>query len=303
MKFDHRDPAALRPHQILKWIPEPSEDSHDLLSAADTIRECGPIHPIVIDDAGEILDDSSRLRWMAAKRMQLRSVPVLVHRQGELIPLIALSALIGRPHYTRSALAYLAVPLLKPAFDAARTARVENLKNAEKSSIVHSVHYRQTADEFAEALGICRRLLFSARQVRAEFEKDRKRYQFTLEGGPDDGREVALTLQEYFEPRILRQPIGGEHESHRPLGLGAVIAGIASIRKTKGGPKANATQLLLFERGLKDFGKRFRYWSDLDDAQRRQLRPKLQEWAQNMPDDLFEELQKARRASSRKEPS
>lgn len=295
-----RDPAELRPHAILAGIPEPAPDSPELSAAADTVRERGRVAlPIVIDESGAILTDDSRLRWMAARRMQLREVAVTVE-PASMAPFVALAGLVGRAHYTKSALAYLAVPMLKPAFDAARLARAENLKNAGKSSIVHSVH-RQTVEEFAEALGVSRRFLFHARQVRAEFERDAKPYRFVIEGGAQDGEAVFLSLQEYFEPRILRPAIGGEHENHRPLGLGAVIAGIASIRKNKGGEKVNATQLELFAKGLEGLGKRWAYWSDLDDAQRRQLRPALQEWARSMPEDLFEEIQKARRAAARKE--
>jgi hypothetical protein len=301
MKPDLRDPKTLHPHPVLKSIPAPGADSPLVCACADAIRENGGfVSPILIDESNQILTDDSRLRWIAAQRMALAAVPVTV-QAGELAPAIALGALLNRDHLTQGARAYITVPLLKPAFEAARAFRLKNLRNAEDSSITHSVGYAQNLDELAAKYRISKETLRQARLVRAEFERDHERYPFTIEGGPQDGREVLLTLREFYEPKILREPIGGEHESYRPVGLGGVLAGIGSIRKTKRGEKRNATQLLLFERGLKDFGKRFRYWSDLDDAQRRQLRPKLQEWAQNMPDDLFEELQKARRASRKED--
>ena len=88
----------------------------------------------------------------------------------------------------------------------------------------------KNADELAEEIGISRAFLFEARKVHELFT-DKKVYSFNVQGGAQDGTVRECTLKEWFEPRILRAPIGGEHEQNRPLGLGGVIAGIASVRE------------------------------------------------------------------------
>jgi hypothetical protein len=79
-----------------------------------------------------------------------------------------------------------------------------------------------------------------------------------VDGGVEDGATRECTLKAWFEPRILRAPIGGEHESNRPLGLGGVIAGIASVREHRReifSPKS-ANQLELFKTGFESFAGR-----------------------------------------------
>lgn len=287
-KFDFRDPADLRPHSILQHIPAPAKDAPEVRACADAIAEHdGHVQPLVIDETGHLLTDDSRLRWMAAKRMGLTEVPVVL-QQAELAPIIALNAIIHRAHYTKSALAYLAVPLLKPAFEAARAFRHENLRNSKKSSIAHSVGYVATLAELAAKIGVSPALLDSAKQVHAEFEKDKRTYEFTLEGGERDGEVVHQTLREHFEPKILRHQQGDEHDGNRPIGLGGVMKAIGSIRSTKGAPKKTDSQLELFTGGLDALGKRLSYWNDLDAAQKKQAEPKLDAFFDAMDEELLE---------------
>jgi ParB-like chromosome segregation protein Spo0J len=298
MKSDpsnQRDPADLRPHPILHHIPAPAKDAPEVFACADAIREQDYLQPLIITEAGEILTDDSRLRWMAARRMGLELVPVIV-QPAELAPVIALNALVHRAHYTKSAIAYLAVPLLKPAFDAAKAARLENLRKGHNSPKVHSVHYRETAEDFAEANGICRRLLFNAKAVRAEFERDRKVYTFEVDGGPEDGAKIEQTLKEHFEPKILRQQVDSEHQAQRPIGLGGVMKAIGSIRQTKGAPKITDPQLELFTGGFSALRKRFVYWQNFSAEERRAADPAIEQFLEAMPDDLLERFESKLRA-------
>ena len=288
-KSDLRDPAELRPHSILATIPVPDKDAPEVCACADAIREQdGHLLPLVIDERGQLLTDDSRLRWMAARRMQLTEVPVLV-QPGALAPVIALNALIHRAHLTKSALAYLAVPLLQPAFEAARAARLENLKKGNVSPIAHGVRYGQNMDDLAKAIGICPRLLDSAKQVRKEFETDRKLYTFEVEGGSQDGAEIQQTLKDHFEPKLLRQQVDSEHAQHRPIGLGGVLKAIPSIRKYEklGGVRPTSEQLDLFTGGLTN---RFRYWCDLAPADKAHAREKLRAWVAAMPEEVRDEI-------------
>ncbi len=291
MKPDQRDPADLRPHPILNSIPAPAKDSPEVHACSDAIREQdGHILPLVIDEVNHIITDDSRLRWMAARAMGLAAVPVTV-QPSEFAPVIALNAIVHRSHYTKSAIAYLAVPLMKPAFEAARAIRLQNIKKGQCSPTVHSVHYRATAEEYAEQMGVCRRLLFSAKEVHKEFEKDAKTYPFTIDGGPADGAEVQQTLKEHFEPKLLRQQVDSEHAAQRPIGLGGVMKAIGSIRATKGERKITDPQLDLFTGGFDFAKKRFVYWNDFDDASKRAADPALDQFLDAMPDDLLERFQ------------
>lgn len=288
-KPDLRDPADLRPHSILHHIPSPAKDAPEVCACADTIRELdGHLLPLVIDETGHLLTDDSRLRWMAARRLGLATVPVVV-QSAELAPVIALNALVHRAHYTKGAIAFLAVDMLKSAFDAGRSIRLRNLRNLKESSNVVSDDIRAaTVEALAEKLGIHRDLLSKAREVHKKFAADRKKYPFTIEGGERDGERALLTLEEYFLPRIFRQATGGEHESARPMGLGAVIAGIAGVQNTKGTVKHTATQLDLFKGGLDALSKRLTYWNELDADQKREAEPKLDAFFDAMDDSLLE---------------
>lgn len=247
------DPHDLSPHPLLKHIPPPERDAPEVCACADTIRERdGLTLPLVVDETNRILTDESRLRWMAACRMQLPQVEVIV-RPSQLAAVIILECLQHRPHFTKSAKAYVAIPLLKPAFEAARAWRVENLKKGPVSPSVYSVDYGATWQDFSTRLGFSRALLGFAKEVHDAFEADRKPYPFTIEGGPEDGQVQMMTLRDYFEPRIFREMTGGEHEQHRPMGLGAVLAGIAGIRSTKDKKKHHPEQLDLFRDGLRTF--------------------------------------------------
>jgi hypothetical protein len=97
-------------------------------------------------------------------------------------------------------------------------------------------------------VGISRVLMFQARKVIQEFDSPKK-HPRVIEGGPRDGESVEMTLREYYEPRILRCMVGGEHEAARPMGLGAVLAGIEGDRQTPR-QKPPSNQLELFATGL-----------------------------------------------------
>lgn len=286
MNIETRDTfKEIRPHSLLKAIPV--EDGV-VFACADAIRDMGGfVLPIFIDEDNHIVTDDSVVRWMAAKRMQLAEVPVVI------LPTLVGPAVIGnslahRAHYTKSAIAYLAVPLLEPAFEAAVAHRRECLKTGQKP-VVHSVHYGKKVEDYAEVMGVSRRLLFQAKQVHAEFDKDKTKYPFTVEGGGDDGKEVLLTLREYYEPKILRPAKGGEHEGGLPVGLGAIMAGIASIRGTKGEARPPTKQLELFQSALKSANK-FRYWTDLKPEEKKLARATLREWVAEIPPEMMDEI-------------
>lgn len=290
--METRDPADLRPSPVLKHLPAPAKDSPEVCAMADTIAEHdGVMLPIPIDASNHILTDDGRLRWMGAKRMALTEVPVVV-----LAPVgaavAAMSGLVHRAHYTKSALAYLAVSLMPEAFAQDKARRLECLKNGQKP-VVHGVDYGKTWEELAQKFGISRALLGAAKQVHSEFERDTRKYKFTVEGGPDDGATVEQTLRDHFEPKILRQQVDSEHAEARPLGLGGVMKALGSIRTTKGEKKRTDTQLALFTEGLGTLEKRFRYWGEFADEDRAAAAERVKAWIRSMPEDLRETVREA----------
>ncbi len=116
-------------------------------------------------------------------------------------------------------------------------------------SLVTSAATRTVAD-FAEELGVGRSLFFEAKRVHEIFAKDEE-------------------YRALMEPRILAEMVGGEHEAHRPVGLGAVIAGWGG-RKTLDQARKDREQLELFTEGWGRAIRRFSYWAGFDPVARRE---------------------------------
>lgn len=260
--LEYRDPADLAGHfhPALKSIPELGEESPEFRAIAAGVGKCGVIQPLLIDSQNRILDDHSRTLLRCARRWQLDAVPVQV-RGSEEAHLLIIHSLAHRRHLSKSAIAYLAVPLLGPAFEVARAVK---LKQVVENSVVQSVDYcPKTVEELAEELGISRALLFQAKQVHREFEIKTK-YAVNVKGGAEDGAECLMTLREYFEPKILAPFTGGEHEDSRPIGLGALLAGIPSIKAgqtdpDKFNPKGN--QLDFFSKLVTGASRQLAAWN------------------------------------------
>ena len=289
--YELRDPADLvgHFHPALKTIPELAEESLEFLAIAGGIEKCGIIQPLLVDEQGRILDDHSRTLLRCARRWQMKSVPVQVRDSGDVHALI-IHSLAHRRHFTKSALAYLACPHLGPAFAAASEKRLKNLANCQCfSKVAEGTIGAKTVEALATDLGIERRLLFEARKVHEEFE-DEKKYRFLQFANPASD-VVEMTLREYFEPRILRAPFGGEHEQHRPMGLGGVIAGIATVREEKRGiysPKT-ASQLELFSDGFDSFtGRALRVTPE---AMRKGIRTWFDEHEEKLSDEQLNQIE------------
>jgi len=254
------------------------------------LKKAGFIRPILVDENEQVIDDHSRSLLVAALRWgkDIPEVPVQVCCSAD-APIIRIHSLAHVRHLSKSAIAYLAVPDLQPALDAARLKRLENLRKGEDSPIVPGGDDRDmTADDLAHELGIGRNLLFEARAVRKEFE-DKKAYQFDVEGGERDGADVRMTLREYFEPKIVQAFVAGEH--NEPVSLGGIMRSLKIIRsndKSKYSCK-NANQLELF---VGTFGRKairqFKSWAAMTDDARRQAREQIeQEASQLKPEDCL----------------
>jgi len=265
--ISHRAPSELSAHPALNHIPLPGDD--ELKAVRSGLAQAGEhLPPILIDAEGLILDDTSRLHWLCAKARQLKEVPVCIAATVD-VHLAILRDLACRRHWSKSAIAYLAVPHLQPALDAARLRKLEKLrKNPEKSVGASSTYEARTYQELAAELGISEDMLKRAINVHKAFE-DPNKYAIHIEGGASDGDTEHWTLREWFEPKLLKPFVGGEHENNRPMGLGGILAGITAVKAGDPGkfnPKARG-QLNLFENKV-DVVSGWKHWAKLSSTEK-----------------------------------
>jgi hypothetical protein len=223
---------GIRSHACIRHIPQWPDNSPRMEQLRHEIQATGIVPPILMTSKHEIVDADSRERWRAAKALQLDCIPVHIVADADIVS-ASLNVLIHRRHLTKSALAYLAFPLVKPALEEAQARAREKLKNANVSSSDAQRRTAKTVEEIAEGLGIGTTFLKDARRVHEIFTKD-----------------AAFKAQ--MEPRLLCEPIGGEHEQNRPVGLGAIIAGYAG-KANEDKARNDRSQLELFRASMKSF--------------------------------------------------
>ena len=283
MKIEQRDPIEFKPgkfHPALKQIPELSQECDEFLALAATVKKTGFIRPLLVDEEGRLVDDHSRTLWRVALRWQLKAVPVQVVKSAE-ANLLLVHSLAHVRHMTKSAIAYLLLPVLENEVRAALAVHREKLAKGQYMTVVASgdnsgIPEAPTLEKLCADLGFSKDMLDRARIVHAAF-LDKKSYSFTVIGGAGDGSVVECTLKDWFEPKILRTPHGGEHEQNRPLGLGGVISAIEGIKATKDKSR-NETggQMELFEKSfIKTSGSHYKYWHGMSAASRREALEKL----------------------------
>lgn len=274
-----RDPGLLRPHPLTAALPRWRKDDCRFAGFVEDVRARGIRVPIEITPDNQVMD--GELRRMASLALDLAEVPC-IKRPATEAATIVLASLLQRRHLTKGQRAYLAVPLLEPAFDEARANRLEKLKKGQCFPVVHSVHYG-SLDKLADGLGLCRRTLVQARDVHRHFANGEK---FIWHKG---GKQ--LTLKDYFEPLIL--------DDDEPAGLGAVLAGIAAKLSGNILDQRASTKYELFREGLSHLRVRFGYWDQFDSKQRAELRPELRELAAKAPADLRAEFLSAFKEAAR----
>jgi hypothetical protein len=291
MKIQTRDPQHLKNKYLpaLRRLPELPDDSEEFKAISTDLKEVGFTCPILINPADQLIDDHSRTLLRAAINWQLVEVPVQVCSNEE-APLLRLSRLAHYRHLSKSAIAYLVVPDLDEAFEIARAKMLKQIKDNSGVHSVHSVHDLKTVDDLADELGIGRRLLFMAREVRKAFD-DKKNYPRTIVGGKRDGEEAEMTLREWYEPRILRAFVGGEHETRRPMGLGGIMAGVKTDREGNKGSFSSTKngQLDLFEGKVNILGG-WKYWTKLTPQDRSKHFNSFEESLERIPDEQRDEL-------------
>lgn len=275
-----KDPTELSIHPVAKGLPEWGKEDPRFIALLEDIRTRGIDQPLIIDKQNRIMD--GRHRWRAAKQLQLDEVPVIVRSEEEVFGIVV-NSLLQRRHHTKSQLAYLTYPLMKDAFDEAHRRMLENLKKGNNSRSTLSGLRAKTVEDLADQIGISRALFFQAKEVHQVFGKDQAKYEFQTDDGPIE----KLTLKEFFERRIL--------DAEKPAGLGAVLAGIAGMKATKGKAKHNPEQLDLFEGAFDVLSKRFVYWQKFDAEDKAKCKEIIRHTVAAMPQDLRAEFAAALR--------
>lgn len=230
------------------------------------LQATGIVQPILMTTKHEIVDADSRERWRAAKALQLDRMPIMLVAEEQIVS-ASLNALVHRRHLTKSALAYLAFPMLKTALEEAQARAREMLKNANVSSSGAERRTAKSVVEIAANLGVCETTLKQARRVHEIFAKD-------------------ANYKAQMEPRILVEPIGGEHEKNQPVGLGAVVAGYGG-KANEDKARNDRNQLELFSQAVKTFCIRAPQIAD-EAAARKVVRAQLE----NLSADELENVQR-----------
>jgi hypothetical protein len=249
LKSPLKDLARIHPAAAALSVFDDSDPRFDAILA--DVRTRGIVQPLTIDSEDRVVLGVNH--WRAARALRLEEVPCLVVPDGDATTLL-IADLMHRAHLTKSARAYLIYPLLKEAHEEARQRAVQNLKKGKNPNVSPSADEPLTGrtprsiEELSEHFGIERTLISLAAKVHALFAAQ-----------PD--------YKAIMEPRILAEPIGGEHEHARPVGLGAVMAGWAGLKR-KGKERLDATYLRLVEKRSGGMFQIFGYWSKLDNQSR-----------------------------------
>ena len=320
IKIEQRDPSTLKASPQLKHIPALAPDSAAFDRIKRMVWETGLTRPIPINDQGEVLTDDGRTLLAIAKLQGLETVAVAVY-DGKRLPQLVLNDLFGSRTVSLGARALCAVPYLLPALEFARQwrlaggpenaiplrgiggkpsnprdffaelAQCEALKDGlaadfgrylklhppkmHQLAAVNDKPTRALVNAIADWLGIKPSLLYLAIKLRREFDNTTEKIPRAVSGGSNDGDIVPMTFEEYYLPKLM-----GE-DDEKPMGLGAVHAGIASDReavKNGGIPKDQGRQMELFCCTFtKEAVARWNYYSGMDEAGRKNVMSKIKD--------------------------
>jgi hypothetical protein len=296
MKIETRNIDELTIHPAIKSQPRLSED--ELLEWRKGFKQRGEgnIQALSITADNQIVD--GRHRFWCAKKLGWKTVPVEVVGDNE-VNAIIVQSLTNRRSYTKGQLAYILAPFVDE--NANRAIRFSNLKTGAATPEANSVRFGAsfTTDELAALIKTSSRIIQQAIEVRELFKADKVKRTMT---DRDEVTEKDVTLEEFFEPRILLAE-DPEAPRTRAYGLGAVLAGCHALTKMEdmtaagrvhggGRPERIEKQLNLFDDSLKSFSTKFTYWAKWEPETRQAAMQALPPVVEKMPDDLLAEFAK-----------
>lgn len=253
-------------HPLLEPLPPLALDVPEMLALIESIELHGVLRPVVVNDRHEIMSDDGRSQVRAALKAGLKFVPCAVAPDEDAASII-LSSLCGYRHLTKSALAYLAFPLMEAGRDARLARRTANLKSGAKSRTSNLFPFGETVEVLADRLGFSKQYFYQAREVHGLFTKR-----------PD--------LKAALEPRLL----SGELTLHtvRTVANNYADAELANAKLDK---RAEHGRLVaeLFKRA----SHHFRQWEQLDLFQREQAIEAVAKTVAEWPEEVRLAIRKA----------
>lgn len=273
MHIKHLPTAEITIHPKAAHLPQPNPDSPTFRALVAMMTDTGVAPRVVAVSGFRALDGFDVLaaaREIGFTTLACREI------QADFVPTAIIEDLIGREHWTKSQIAYLAYPVFSEIMDASKRRRVANLKKgleAPKSAqtlenprlCTSPLLEAKTGEQLADALGISRKFLYYAAQLHKAFEADEE-------------------LRTKFEPLILEQD-----ENGHSAGLGAIIAGIAGFEATKGRPVVPAPQLTLWQERVEKMlsPARFQGWEKLPEELRQKVALRFRdEFLKVVPDEI-----------------
>ena len=291
MKIETRQVEDLTIHPLLKSQPRLTDD--EMLEWRREFKRLGEGHIPPISVCGnEIVD--GRHRYWCARKIGWKTIPVIEVKESDVTSIIV-GSLANRRSYTKGQLAYILSPFVDE--NANRAREYASLKIGNEVPAANSVRSGGiSTEEMAAIIKTSSRIVQQAIEIRAIFKSDKTKRTMT---DRDDVTEKNVTLEEFFEPRILLSE-DPEAPRSRPYGLGAVIAACTAIQKMAGKDKPHGggrperieQQLKLFSDALSGFKTKFTYWQKWEPETRQAALNELPPVVEGMPDDLLAEFSK-----------
>lgn len=258
------DPAGLADHPLLAHIPVWAKDSEEFKSLRESLRTDGQLYEVLIDSGHRVVDGRNRRNALAAIGAQAtcRIVP-----DAE-VSTIIFRALMQRRHFTKGALAFLAVPLVQPFIEAAKQRRLACLRRG-GTPVSDPIGNVPGIEQLALDVGVSRDVFDQACRLHALLAK-----------ATPEARDS-----------ITARVISGE------LGLGYACTSVVNYEQ------APARTAALDKRQQHDrlfahaLPKLEGHWAQSTPEQREVIREKFRSSVATWPRDLLEEAQAAIRAA------
>jgi hypothetical protein len=278
----NKDPAELRPHSLVKDLPRWAKDDPRFYGLCDDIRDNGIQTPLKITQEGRVLD--GELCRLAARALQMDSVPCVIVPDDQATETV-LRGLVRRRHLTKGQLAFLAVPLIQPAFEESQRRRMMN-NPACQTKRTEFASGASVAD-YAANMGMSARYMQMAKVLFDLIADNPEPHEFEIEAD-DKTVTKTMTLKDWVIIRLF--------DPEKPQGLTEInkAAGCFAAywenpaKRTGGAPQDEDGQLKLLFRVESDLSTRWDYWQDCDKNQKLAYFEKVKSAFSVLPPDKLE---------------
>jgi hypothetical protein len=315
--IEMRKVGDLAVHPKVALTPELPEDASEWAAIMGMTEERGEIlTPLFITPGDEVLDGRHRLK--AARKCKLAAVPCLVIEDEDDQARIILDSICARRHYSKSARAYLSLPLIEEAVAEGARRRLNGLKKGGKSPSPDSIGSRgkNGSAELAAKLGISADYITLARNTAEAFKVADQFLDKWLLAHPteakrwDDHRAAGLSFNQWRSARLVDMGENPDDPScwelipedlrerfewelfNNDMGLGAINKAVRATLETKGKPRADldAGNPLLHRTlmtKVNSFSETmWKHWSTIPSSGRMEVIARLGERVKTWPEDV-----------------